>query len=402
MKRIALLKNSIQEYSWGSHTFIPELFGEPTPSDKPQAELWMGAHSKAVSRVLCPGKEVPLSDWIQNDPEEILGPSCAKKFNNTLPFLFKVLAASKPLSIQAHPNKIQALKGFEKENRLKIPLNDPHRNYIDDNHKPELICALRPLTALKGFRSVSEIIKLMEKMEAPVRELGLDLLMNLPSRDGLRKFFYHLMTIPWDLQRDIVNRVVENAEKRFTGPDSLIEWMIRLNEGHPGDIGVLSPLFLNLVQLQPQEALFIPEGELHAYLEGVGLEIMANSDNVLRGGLTPKHMDVSELCNILNFEESHVEILTPEIEETGEGFFRTSVAEFMLSIIFLGKDMPYKSAVNRSVEIMICIDVKGCITDLGNGDSLNLSKGISFIIPATVRHYQIDGRGTIYKASVPL
>lgn len=402
MKSIALLKNSIQEYSWGSNTFIPELFGKPVPAHRPQAELWMGAHPKAVSRVLFPGKEVALSDWIQDDPKEILGPSCARQFKNRLPFLFKVLAASQPLSIQAHPNKTQALKGFERENRLKIPLNDPHRNYIDDNHKPELICALRPLTALKGFRAVSDIVELMGEIEAPAHELGLDLLKSLPKRDRLKRFFSHVMAIPGDLKKHIINRILENAEKRFSGPDFLIEWMIRLNKAHPGDIGVLSPLFLNLVQLQPQEALFIPAGELHAYLEGVGLEIMASSDNVLRGGLTQKHVDVSELCNILNFQESTIEILTPMTGESGEGFFRTSVTEFVLSIISLLRGTPYKSAPNRNVEIMICMNGEACITDMGTGDALNLSKGISIIVPAAVRNYQIEGLGTIYKASVPL
>ena len=402
MKKISLLRNSIQEYAWGSKTFIPHLLGEPAPSRNPQAELWMGAHPKAVSRVIGDDKEMELSEWIQEDPFGVLGAGTAEKFSHQLPFLFKVLASQKPLSIQAHPNKEQASKGFDTENRMNIPLDADNRNYKDDNHKPELICALEPFTALKGFRDISEIVSLMGLTGIPAQELGIDILANLPDHEGLRLFFHHLMSIPKDLQSRIINRTLVHLDKQPTEIDPAIEWIFRLHEEYPGDMGVLSPLFLNLIQLQPQEAMFIPAGELHAYLEGVGLEIMANSDNVLRGGLTPKHVDVPELCGILKFEPGPISTLNPEFDAFNEGFYRTPAEEFTLSIISLRQGIPYDGDSNRSVEIIICMKGDARIKDLKKGTSLSLSKGVSIIIPAAVKQYRIEGEATVYKAGVPL
>ena len=159
MDRIGVLKNPIQNYAWGSRTFIPQLIGELAPANTPQAELWMGAHPKTPSQVLCDGEWISLAELIQENPEGILGDSVAKKFSNKLPFLFKVLAAAKPLSIQAHPNRDQARQGFARENRLRIPLNAPHRNYRDENHKPEMICALTSFWALSGFGKIEDLIR---------------------------------------------------------------------------------------------------------------------------------------------------------------------------------------------------------------------------------------------------
>ena len=184
MKRIGVLKNSIQEYSWGSKTFIPQLMGEPSPSERPQAELWMGAHPKAPSNVFFDGKWRTLLEIIQKNPEDILGPSTARKFSNKFPFLLKILASARPLSIQAHPNQEEAREGFARENMEKIPLDAPHRNYKDENHKPEILCALKSLSALKGFRKVEEIVRLMDDIGAPTQKLGLDILRNQPDREG--------------------------------------------------------------------------------------------------------------------------------------------------------------------------------------------------------------------------
>ena len=194
VNQIIQLKNSIQEYDWGSKKFIPDLMGKLSPAKRPQAELWMGAHPKAPSQVKCNGELISLIDLIRKDPDGILGQSVAKQFSNRLPFLFKILAASRPLSIQAHPNLAQATEGFALENRM-IPVESPDRNYRDDNHKPELICALTPFTMLKGFREVSEIIGLMEKVAFHVRELGIDLLKKSPSQEGLKRYFLNLMTM---------------------------------------------------------------------------------------------------------------------------------------------------------------------------------------------------------------
>lgn len=401
MRKIGLLKNSIQEYAWGSKTAIPELLGQPEPRDKPQAELWMGAHPKAASQVYCDGRWRSLLEVIDENPEEILGSEVARKFSNQLPFLFKVLAAAKPLSIQAHPNKGQAKQGFVRENQLGVPLDAANRNYRDDNHKPEIICALTPFWALNGFRQVKEILRLLEEIKDPSLKETLSILRNHSNREGLKRFFNHLMTMEAEKQRQIVKEAVAFAEGR-TGEEPVWTWIVKLNVEYPGDMGVLSPAFLNLIQLEPQQAMYLPAGELHAYLEGVGIELMANSDNVLRGGLTPKHIDVQELLNILNFSEVKLDILRPKKVAPGEAVYRIETAEFVLSIIETRKGAPFKSARKRSVEMMICTQGEARVTDLGGGDTTGLTKGTSIIVPSAVNQYRIEGEATIYKAAVPV
>ena len=210
-----------------------------------------------------------------------------------------------------------------------------------------------------------------------------------------------MMTMERERQRRVVNEVVACAE-RFSTTDQAFEWVIRLNNEYPGDIGVLSPMLLNLVQLNPGEAIHIPAGELHAYLEGAGLELMASSDNVLRGGLTPKHIDVPELLKILDFEYHEIEILRPERQETGEHLYPKVSDEFILSVISLDEGSFYETPQRRNVEIMICMEGDAQITDLGSGEILELSQGTSIIIPAAVKQYRLEGVSTVYKAAVPL
>ena len=401
MRKIGLLKNTIQEYAWGSRTAILELLGQSVPADKPQAELWMGAHPKAPSQVFADGLWRSLPEVIQESPEETLGQEVAARFSNKLPFLFKVLAAAKPLSIQAHPNKEQAGQGFARENELGIPLDAPHRNYRDDNHKPEIICALTPFWALNGFRKIEETLSLLE--EARIQGLAeiVSFLRSHPNRDGLKKFFNHLMTTDSGKQRKIVEQAVNSAEKR-THEEPVWTWMIKLNEEYPGDMGVLSPIFLNLVRLKPQQAMYLPAGELHGYLEGVGIELMANSDNVLRGGLTPKHIDVQELLAVLNFTDGDLNILSPENLTPGEATYSTEAEEFVLSVMRINKAASFSSPRDRSVEMMMCTEGEVSVTDLSAGDITRLTRGISIIVPAAVEQYSIEGDGILYKAAVPV
>ena len=401
MRKIGLLKNSIQEYAWGSRTAIPELLGQSVPADKPQAELWMGAHPKAPSQVLADGLWRSLPEVIQESPEETLGQEVAARFSNKLPFLFKVLAAAKPLSIQAHPNKEQAGQGFARENELGIPLDAPHRNYRDDNHKPEIICALTPFWALNGFRKIEETLSLLEEAKISGLSEIVSFLRSQPNRDGLKKFFNHLMTTDSGKQGKIVEQAVNYAEKR-THEEPVWTWMIKLNEEYPGDMGVLSPIFLNLIRLEPQQAMYLPAGELHGYLEGVGIELMANSDNVLRGGLTPKHIDVQELLAVLNFTDGDLNILGPENLTPGEAIYSTEAEEFVLSVIRVDNAAPFSSPRDRSVEMMMCTEGEVSVTDLRAGDITRLTRGISIIVPAAVEQYSIEGDGILYKAAVPL
>jgi mannose-6-phosphate isomerase len=402
LTNIKRLENVIQEYAWGSKTFIPEFMGEPSPSKKPQAELWMGTHPKAPSRVIIQGKRIPLSEIIARDPEGMLGLWAAKKFCNRLPFLFKVLAAARPLSIQAHPDKEQARDGFARENSKGIAFNNPVRNYRDENHKPELICALKPLWALKGFRRVEDIVRIMDIIGAQANDLGIDILRNQPNREGLKTFFKSLITMKEgrkvNLLDGIINRVKDLHEK-----DPVFEWIERLHAFYPGDVGVISPILLNLVQIKPGEAMYIPSGELHAYLEGAGLEIMANSDNVIRGGLTPKHIDSKELIHILNFDSGDPYILNPGEREEGEIFYPEMSEEFMLSRIYLdGEGELYQSSHERGAEILICVDGEAIVTEKGDDELLKLKKGESIFIPAKAEQYLIRGKFTLYKASIPI
>jgi mannose-6-phosphate isomerase len=400
MKHIGILKNTVQPYAWGSVTAIPKLLGRKTPSNHPQAELWMGAHPAAPSLVHYQDRWTPLPVLLRDSPKEILGNRVVERFGPRLPFLFKVLAAATPLSIQAHPNLEQARQGFEKENALGIPLDAPHRNYKDGNHKPECICALTPFTALTGFRGVSNIRRLLGAVAPPLLTPGLNALARQPDIHGLKAFFTMLMTLERGARQQLIDHAVSRAVS-LAKENNGYQWMLRLHERYPADVGVLSPLLLNLVRLMPGQAMFLPAGELHAYLDGVGIEAMANSDNVLRGGLTPKHVDVAALLSVLTFEERTVEILSDEKNRMGDQVYAGKAREFVLSVIRVSAAYGYAGGADRSVEILICTQGEATIIESDGGREVPIKKGISVIIPAAVASYGIEGAATLYKATVP-
>jgi mannose-6-phosphate isomerase len=401
MAGICLLKNTIQEYAWGSYTAIPELLGNDSPANTPQAELWMGAHPKAPSKVKCNGKWRSLLELIDKNSQDILGEKVAQKFKNRLPYLFKVLAAAKPLSIQAHPSLGQASEGFERENRLGIPLDAPDRNYKDDNHKPECICALTFFWALNGFRKIPDMISLIDKICPQGLKKDFDLFRQQPNSKGLKEFFKAMMVMDRTTQKEIINDAVKNADQ-LKDKNNAYQWIIDLNEEYPSDIGVLSPTILNLICLEPGQAMFLPAGTLHAYLDGVGIELMANSDNVLRGGLTPKHVDVKELLNVLNFEERDVSLLKMEKTNPCEHRYESYAEEFALSVITVKTDMNFYSPDKRCVDILLCTDGDAVVVDLAENNSVDIKKGMSILIPAVVKKYSINGDAVFYKAAVPI
>jgi mannose-6-phosphate isomerase len=401
MTGICLLKNTIQEYAWGSYTAIPDLLGNDSPSNTPQAELWMGAHPKAPSKVKCNGEWRSLLELIDKNPQDILGEKAAKKFKNRLPYLFKVLAATKPLSIQAHPTLNQAKEGFEKENRLGIALDAPNRNFKDDNHKPECICALTSFWALNGFRKISDMISLMDKICPTGLKNHFNLLQQQPNSRGLKEFFKALMIMDRTTKKQVIDDVVKNADQ-LKDKNRAYQCVIELYEEYPFDIGVLSPVILNLICLEPGQAMFLQAGTLHAYLDGVGIELMANSDNVLRGGLTPKHVDVKELLNILNFKECDINILKMEKINPCEHQYESHAKEFALSVITVKTDMSYYSPDKRCVEILLCTDGDAVVVDLSENKSVHIKKGMSILIPAVVKKYGIRGDAVFYKAAVPI
>lgn len=397
MNKPLILKNIIQKYAWGSHIAIQQLT-DTAPSEEPWAELWMGAHPKSPSKVQIDGQWVSLDELIHRFPEKILGKKTAKKFANTLPYLFKVLAAEQPLSIQAHPNAAQAQTGFNRESDAGLDINAPTRNYKDNHHKPECICALTPFTGLKGFRKIDSAVELLERfcpngLAAEIKDF---------KKRDLKLFFQSLMELPDQQKATIIHETVNNAKKQATS-DLTSQWIIKLYQQYPTDIGVISPLFLNLFYLTPGQALFLTAGELHAYLDGLGIELMANSDNVLRGGLTPKHVDVPELLNILNFAESEIDILRPESVSDCEGTYPGIAEEFELSVIQVSDSRTYVSPKNRSVEILLCTRGNADLSyDSGTVESIHMKKGDSVLIPAAANVYQLNGKAAFYKASVPV
>ncbi|MGD9160523.1 MAG: mannose-6-phosphate isomerase, class I [Desulfobacteraceae bacterium] len=402
MDRICMLENEILEYAWGSKSFIPELLGMAPPFTRPRAEMWMGSHKKAPSMAILNNRRIPLDRLIEKYPKDILGDKIVKKFSGELPFLFKVLSAGRPLSIQAHPDKTQAVLGFERENIKGMAIDNPERNYRDSNHKPELICALTTMWALKGFRKPDEILDLFEPLQDVSGRCGIDSLQKQLDETGIKIFFLNLM----NKENYDVRALVEDTIKIVSAikdRDPAYEWVEKLNREYPGDIGVLSPLYLNVLQLNPGEAIYLPACELHAYLSGSGLEIMANSDNVLRGGLTQKHIDKAELMNVLSFTPAVPELIKRNRAEFFETIFPSVAEEFVLSVIELQDERTeYKKDGQRNVEIILCTEGKAQISDIKTGERQTINKGTSMLIPAAVEGYAIRGKATIYKASVPL
>jgi len=401
MNRIAILKNVVKEYAWGSTTFLPDLLGNEAPEERPQAELWMGAHPNGPSLVAWDGAWIPFSVLLEKDPVGVLGKSVAATFSNRLPFLFKVLAAAKPLSIQAHPDLEQAKEGFTRENSLEVPPDSPLRNYRDQSHKPEILCAVAPFWALKGLRKAEEILALAEKVALPALDDLMRPLKQASPPGGIKRFLESLLTLRREDRAKLLSKAVYAIERQALTHPAFV-WIARLHHAFPGDAGALSPLFMNLLCLQPGEAVYIPPGELHAYLEGPAIELMANSDNVLRGGLTTKHVSVSELLRILDCSPGEVEILKAISKGGPERIYPAPAREFALSSILLEEESSYRSACDRSVEIVICMEGNALLSDLGSPEGFPMKKGTAVIIPAAVRQYAIRGKATLYKAAVPL
>ena len=393
---VLVLENPIQNYAWGSRTAIAELLGRPTPSERPEAELWIGAHPKAPSRIAEPAGLGTLDAAIQDDPVGLLGADVCDRFGNELPFLFKVLAAAEPLSIQAHPNQEQARGGWNRENAEGIPLDAPRRNYRDSNHKPELVCALTPFVALKGFRPLDETVRALEPLARPELKDVLGRLARESNATALRALFARLMTLEPEERAPILKRAAAEAARRSSDP--AWRWVKRLLEKYPQDLGALAPLYLNLVALEPGEALFLAAGELHAYLEGTALEIMANSDNVLRGGLTPKHVDVQELMATLVFEAQEAAVLKPEAPGPGESSFVTPAREFELGFVELTPGRAFLAAGGR---LEILLQLSGSTRLKADGRETALERGQSVLVPAAISSYELEGSGRLARARVP-
>ncbi|MFE0103251.1 mannose-6-phosphate isomerase, class I [Streptomyces sp. NPDC059009] len=379
------LTNTIRPYAWGSTTAIPHLLGVE-PTGEPQAEMWMGAHPGAPSRT----DRGALNEVIDAAPERELGPAAVAKFGPRLPFLLKLLAAGAPLSLQVHPNLAQAKEGYEEEESRGVPIDAPNRNYKDANHKPELICALTPFEGLCGFRAPDAAAELLEGLGVDSLKPYADLLRARPEEAALREVLTAVLTADPEQMAATVSDVVAAAER--LGGDYTAYASIAHH--YPGDPGVIAAMLLNYVTLQPGEALFLGAGVPHAYLNGLGVEIMANSDNVLRCGLTPKHVDVPELLRIVRFEATDPGVLRPEASPSGEEVYETPIDEFRLSRFVLpeGASAPHDLTA-ATPQILLC--TAGSV----RAGDLTLEPGRSAFVPAGEKA-EVSGVGTVFRATV--
>jgi mannose-6-phosphate isomerase len=399
------LKNKIQHYAWGAkneQAFIPRLLGLDVEKDKPYAELWMGTHPKAPSVVIGADESVSLDKMIEFYPRQILGDRVSGLFNNKLPFLFKILSAGEALSIQAHPNLEQA---------AKLHRRDP-KNYPDDNHKPEIAIALDYLTALIGFRSYEEIIFALKKYPEIARFIGKDIcdeffgcLTASPAerKKSLKKLFTELLARSAD-DINILKETLRDLEKRIADQpqisDEREQLFLELRRQYGDDVGLFSLFLLDLVHLQSGQGAFLDAGIPHAYLKGNIVECMANSDNVVRAGLTSKFKDCQTLADILTFESGPVNILGPD--DNKEIFtYPSSSSEFELTRISLQEGSSLKQSCN-SVQIMIIIEGLGKI--IWGAEQIDLRAGDSILIPAALTNYSIISKTDllVFRAGVPV
>jgi len=402
--RVYSLENPVQRYDWGSPDGLASALGVPNPEGGPVAELWMGAHPKAPSLALVEGRRVALDALVAAEPEAVLGPASVARFGPALPFLFKALSAGAPLSIQAHPAKRKAERGFERENLAGIPRDAPERNYRDANHKPEMAVALTRFEGLCGFRPVEEIVENIRLLSPDGHSRIAGRLERNPGRVELSVLFYSTISAPEEDKQAALARVRPRVERLLAegglGParEKALRWAKRLFELFPGDIGALAPLLLNLVALEPGEAVFIGAGELHAYLEGTALEIMANSDNVIRGGLTRKHVDVPELISVLTFSPATPVVFGPERVSESEELYPAFAPDFQLSRLRPRRGSPLRRSP-LGPEILLCGE--GAFAIREGGGAVELSRGASAFVRADAEEYEIEGEGTLFAASVP-
>jgi mannose-6-phosphate isomerase len=378
------LDNTVRPYAWGSTTAIPELLGTE-PTGEPQAEMWMGAHPGAPSRT---GRGT-LVEVIDADPERELGTASVARFGPRLPFLLKLLAAGAPLSLQVHPDLDQASRGYADEERRGIPADAPHRNYKDANHKPELICALTEFDGLCGFRAPAEAAALLDALGVASVKPYVDLLHARPEDAALREVLTAILTAgPEEMSRTVTEAAA--ACRRLGGAHAPYA---DIAHHYPGDPGVLAAMLLNHVRLQPGEALYLGAGIPHAYLSGLGVEIMANSDNVLRCGLTPKHVDVPELLRIVRFEAADPGVLRPEASPDGEEVYDTPTDEFRLSRYVLADGAAPRDLTLPTPQILLC--TAGTV----RAGTEELTPGASVFVPAGEKA-AVTGTGTVFRATV--
>ena len=381
------LINSVQNYAWGSKTALTDLYGIANPDNLPMAELWMGAHPKSSSKIEdASGQVRSLRDVIDADKAALLGDKVANRFGE-LPFLFKVLCAAQPLSIQVHPNKKASELGFAKENAAGIPLDAAERNYKDPNHKPELVFALTPFLAMNAFREFSELISLLQPVAGAHNAIA-HFLEN-PNAEALSELFASLLNMQGEEKSHALAVLKAALNSQQGEPWDTIRV---ISTFYPDDSGLFSPLLLNVVKLNPGEAMFLFAETPHAYLNGVALEVMANSDNVLRAGLTPKYIDIPELvANVKFVAKPAAELLTQPVKNGAELDFPIPVDDFAFSLHDLSADET--AIAQESAAILFCVE--GEATLHKDSERLVLKPGESAFVAANESPVRVSGTGRL-------
>jgi mannose-6-phosphate isomerase len=408
------LAPAVQAYDWGGFDFIPALLGTPNFNRTPHAEMWIGAHPAASSQVVAPVGGIRLADLLARAPDVVVGEEVSARFGGTLPFLLKVLDVRSMLSIQAHPDAGQAAAGFEREERTGVLRDAPARNYRDASHKPEAGVALTDVWLLHGFRTPSAIAEALRQAPELVPLLP-ELTGPAPAEDverwsgRLRAAFGRVMAAPQEQIDGILGPLV--ARMRAAADAGRLDrsdpgfWAARAagqfaRPGGPLDRGIVSIFLLNLVHLEPGQGIFIPAGVLHAYLEGVLVEAMAASDNVLRGGLTRKHVDAGELLRVLRFEGVGPGVMASERLSPFERVYRAPAAEFGLSRIDLVAGSALALGPVSGADALLVVE--GSAVLHGADDPMELTRGAAVLAPNRLRYGLSTSTGAvIFRAFVP-
>ncbi|MDO5495031.1 MAG: mannose-6-phosphate isomerase, class I [bacterium] len=389
-----------RHYEWGSPHAIPTLLGTE-PTGEPLAELWFGAHPTAPAVLeLDGGATTTVAEFLEADPTAVLGEDVVARFGGKLPFLLKLIAPARALSLQVHPDLERAAARFAEEEEQGIPLDSPLRNYQDANHKPEMLYALTRFEAMAGFRAPRRAAELLGDLGTDVSNSLHRRLRAQPDANGVADAFSSLL-----LERPSPEQVEELAAacaaRLAAGSSSprVDRIVIRLQEQYPGDPGVVAPLLLNPVTLQPGEALFIPAGSVHAYLSGLGVEVMASSDNVLRAGLTTKHIDVPEMLACVDYVAAPPIRIAPERISPATEVFYAPVDDFELGITRLTPALGETLIPGRSARVILCVE--GAVTLRSGGREARLTPGQAVFLRADDAPPTACGHGTLAQADLP-
>lgn len=394
-----VLEPVLQGYAWGSPTAIPEMLRRPGDG-APVAEAWFGAHASAPSR-LVGGATASLDRAIADDPVATLGDDVVSRFGDGLPFLLKLIAAAQPLSLQVHPSIELARDGFAREDARGVPVGDPQRSYRDRNHKPELVYALSPFEALVGFRAPRRAAEILDGVDHPTARLLHKIVTSDPTSAGMQEAFTLLVSEGTRPGPDEVHALADafRARLRTGSPSPRTDRAVDLLERtYPGDPGAVTAVLLNPVTLRPGEALFVPAGAVHAYLQGFAVELMANSDNVLRAGLTAKHVDVPELLRIVECVAAPPIRIAPEHVYDATDVFYAPVDDFEMSVTRLAASQC--RLPGGGPRIVLCLEGSATLVSQ-SGEVLEIGSGQAAFVPAADGVLRASGEGRVVQASVP-